>query len=141
MVGLGGGARSYTADLHYSSAYAVGPMKVKEIIHNYIATPTARFTEAAWGFPLDDEDQRRRYALLSLLSDEGLSRADWSARFNGESPLEALPELSELEPAGLASWRGDALCLTDAGVERSDALGPWLTSARVQALVQEAELK
>ena len=35
MVGLGCGARTYTSRLHHSSAYAVGPMKVKEIIQNY----------------------------------------------------------------------------------------------------------
>ncbi len=143
MVGLGCGARSYTRDLHYSSAYAVGPMKVKEIIHNYIATPDARFAEASWGFALDAQEQRRRYAILSLLSDEGLSLAQWADRFGGEDARGVLPELGALVAAELAAWDADGarVRLTPRGVERSDALGPWLYSAAVQARIQEAEVR
>ena len=49
------------------------------------------------------------------------------------------PELLELLSLGLAQQRGDVLTLTDAGFERSDAIGPWLYSGAVQSRTQSYE--
>ncbi len=131
MVGLGCGARSYTRALHYSSEYAVGARGVKAILADYVAKPAAAFDVADYGARLDDEEQRRRYIIQSLLQTEGLSRAAYQARF-GADPLDDLPVLAELVEHGLARVDDGALALTDAGMERSDTIGPWLYSAPVE---------
>ena len=53
---------------------------------------------------------------------------------------EDLPHLLELLPAGLAVLDGRALSLTEAGIELSDAIGPWLYSPNVHALMSSYEL-
>lgn len=137
MVGLGCGARSYTRSLHYSQEWAVASRAVRGIIEAYSARED--FGVVRHGFVLDEREQRRRYALLSLLAD-GVSFVEWQKRF-GTEVLQDLPELGHLEPAGLAKRVGERLVLTAAGVERSDALGPWLFSTEVEALMQEWELR
>jgi oxygen-independent coproporphyrinogen-3 oxidase len=140
MVGLGCGARSYTRSLHYGNEYAVGARAVEGILGAWVDRPDASFDVADWGHELDGEDQRRRWAILSLLSDEGLDARAWRARF-GADPLDELPELAELVALELAAWDGATLRLRPAGVERSDVIGPWLCSARVSRLMTEAELR
>jgi oxygen-independent coproporphyrinogen-3 oxidase len=134
MVGLGCGARSYTQGLHYSSEYAVGAAGVKEILRAYVARPEESFALADYGFRLDGEDQRRRYVIQSLLQEEGLSFAAYTARF-GSSVWEDLPQLAELEELGLTVQRDGRLTPTAAGLEQSDVIGPWLYSAKVQELM------
>src|SRR5260221_10032843 len=72
MVGLGCGARSYTTGLHYSGEYAVGSTAVRAILAAYAARPAESFASAAYGIRLDGEEQRRRYAIKSLLEAGGL---------------------------------------------------------------------
>jgi oxygen-independent coproporphyrinogen-3 oxidase len=131
MIGLGPGARSYTDRVHYSTEYAVGASGVREIIEAFNASD--RFDLARWGFVLDDEDRRRRFVILSLLAD-GLDLDAYLARFASEA-LDDLRSLDELIERGLAEKRGRMLSLTDRGVERSDAIGPWLHSEKVTALM------
>jgi oxygen-independent coproporphyrinogen-3 oxidase len=138
MVGLGCGARSYTRSVHYSREYAVGAQGIRAILAGYLARPVEAFAVADYGFRLGPEDQRRRYVLQSLLQRDGLSRAAYRRRF-GTDVLDDLPELGELAPLGLARWCGDRLCLTDAGLERSDTIGPWLYSAHVRRLMEGYE--
>ena len=71
MVGLGCGARSYTSTLHYSSEYAVGSTGVRQIIADYMARSNETFDYADYGFVLDEEEQRRRYLIQSLLQADG----------------------------------------------------------------------
>jgi oxygen-independent coproporphyrinogen-3 oxidase len=67
MVGLGCGARSYTRGLHYATEYAVGAPGVKAILAEYVARPAEAFDAAEYGCALDEEEQRRRYVIQSLL--------------------------------------------------------------------------
>ena len=136
MVGLGCGARSYTARLHYASEYAVGARGVGEIIADYAARPAASFDRADFGIALTPEDRRRRHAIQSLLAPEGLDAAGYARRFGTDATAD-LPELAELEPLGLAATADGTLRLTDAGLERADAIGPWLYSARVRSLMED----
>ncbi|MBH24870.1 MAG: coproporphyrinogen III oxidase [Myxococcales bacterium] len=140
MVGLGCGARSYTERVHYSSAYAVGPRRVKQIIRDYITATDADFAEARYGFTFDDRELRRRHVALALLSEEGCARGldltGYRGRFGTEA-LEDLPELLELVTLELAAVEQGIMRLTARGVERSDVLGPWLFSAEVEALMNE----
>jgi oxygen-independent coproporphyrinogen-3 oxidase len=135
MVGLGCGARSYTRAVHYSREYAVGAQGIRAILADYLGRPCEAFTVADYGFRLGPEDQRRRYVLQSLLQRNGLSRAAYRRRF-GTDALDDLPELAELEQLGLAQGSAAGLCLTDAGLERSDTIGPWLYSARARQLME-----
>ncbi|MGH7172702.1 MAG: STM4012 family radical SAM protein [Gemmataceae bacterium] len=138
MVGLGCGARSYTRSIHYSGRYAVRAQGVREVIADYIAQPAEAFAVADHGFRLDADEQRRRYVLQSLLLADGLSLSAYRGRFGTEA-LADLPRLTELEPRGLARTAEDRLVLTDAGLERSDAIGPWLYSPAVRALMEAYE--
>ncbi len=135
MVGLGCGARSYTRALHYSTQYAVSGDRIREIIKRFAARPAESFDWADYGFRLDLEDQRRRYVLLGLLECEGLDLATYAARF-GADPLADLPELHALAEHKLMEAAPDCLRLTELGLERSDAIGPWLYSARVRHLME-----
>jgi len=140
MIGLACGARSYTERLHYSTPWAVSPRAVDELIEAYIARDRASFARAEHGIRLDEEDRRRRHVILSLLQAEGLALAGYRRRFAGDA-LDELPELRALEPAGLARVEGGRLVLTEAGLERSDLIGPWLHSDRVQALMDAYDLR
>ena len=141
MLGLGCGARSYTADLHSSTAYAVGARGVREILAAWLRRDDAAFDVADYGFRLDGEEKRRRFVILSLLAATcGLHRAAYRRRFGSEAFAD-LPELADLERHRLAATDGDRLVLTPAGVERSDTIGPWLHSARVTALMAGAQLR
>lgn len=139
MVGIGCGARSYTSALHYSNEYAVGACGVRDIIARYSASPSEEFAHANYGFALDGEEQRRRYVVKSLLRAEGLEQNAYRERF-GTEPAEDVPELCALVESGLAAAEASRLRLTDAGLELSDAVGPWLYSSRVRDLMHAYEL-
>jgi oxygen-independent coproporphyrinogen-3 oxidase len=140
MVGLGSGARSYTRGLHYSLDYAVTPKGVKAIIADYLARDDASFAAAEHGFALDDDEQRRRYLLQSLLNADGLDLVRYTARFGGD-PLADFPDLATFADLGLFRREGDRLVPTAAGLERSDAIGPWFFSDRVCRLMAGYELR
>lgn len=136
MVGLGCGARSYTRRLHYSSEYAVGASGVREILHDFVARPSETFGYASHGLHLDGDERRRRFVLQSLLHVSGLDGAAYRAVF-GTDAISDFPGLAGLVAGGLADWEGGVLRLSPAGLERSDAIGPWLYSAAVRALSEE----
>ncbi len=136
MVGLGCGARSYTSRLHYSAEWAVGKGSVGSILMDYLARPAEVFQSAHHGFLLDDQERKRRFILQGLLQSEGLSRGAFGQQF-GCDPLGVLPSVRELEPMGLAEVTDERVKLTPAGLERSDAIGPWLYSERVRRLSEE----
>jgi oxygen-independent coproporphyrinogen III oxidase len=140
MLGLGCGARSYTRSVHYADRFAVGAGGVREILEEWVAQAPERFDAAHHGMQLDGHEQRRRWVIQSLLHKMGLGLADYSARF-GSQATDDVPELRELAPRGLAVEEGGVLRLTAAGLERSDALGPWLYSSRVRARMEAFELR
>lgn len=140
MVGLGCGARSYTDSLHYSTHYAVSNPQIRNILQAFIQSSDRDFTVANYGFPLDAEDRRRRYLLLSLLSEDGLNLNDYRDRF-ATDPFADFPELRELLTENLAICDRQLLHLTPTGIEVSDAIGMWLFSDRVRHLMQSYDLK
>jgi len=139
MIGLGCGARSYTRGVHYSSEWAVGARGVRGIIDRYLARTDDDFAVADYGFVLDDAEQRRRWAILSVLSDEGLARDAYRARFDGD-PLADVPELGELLRRGFAVDDAGTLRLTAEGVARADMIGPYLFSDAVRRKMADYEL-
>jgi oxygen-independent coproporphyrinogen-3 oxidase len=140
MVGLGAGARSYTRSVHYASEYAVGARGVKAITAAWVERSAESFDAADYGFTLDAEEQRRRYAIQSLLHKTGLDPVAYARRF-GTDASDDLPQLGLLQPRGLARDEGGVLRLTAEGLERSDVLGPWLISPAVWARMEEYELR
>ncbi len=129
MVGLGCGARSYTTALHYSFDYAVSVTQVRAVLDDYLGRRADDFAYAEFGFRLDDAEQRRRWLLTSLLRVDGVDADAYRARF-GRRPVDDFPQLNRLVERGWATDGG--LRLTAAGLARSDAVGPWLTSAEVR---------
>lgn len=140
MLGLGCGARSYTSGLHYSSEYAVGASGVRAILADYIRAPDAAFAAAHYGAILSPDDRRRRYVIQSLLQAEGLDRAAYQLRF-GQDVLAEIPQLATLIEHGLAVAGPARLQLTAAGLELSDAIGPWLYTADVTRLMATYTLR
>ena len=138
MVGLGPGARSYTSALHYSSEYAVKRSGVDSIIDRF--NRQQDFSTIDYGIRLDIEEQHRRYVIKSLLRSPGLDEAAFHRAFDLD-PIEALPQLVELEQLGLAEHsQPNQLVLTPLGMEYSDTIGPWLYSAAVNAQMDTFEL-
>ncbi|TXS52971.1 coproporphyrinogen III oxidase family protein [Streptomyces sp. t39] len=136
MVGLGCGARSYTADLHYSFDYAVDMRRIRAIVDDYVGRAQDDFTRADHGRWIDGAEARRRHLLQSLLQAEGMPVAEYEARF-GTGPWDDFPvELAEFAARG---WLADdgaspgTLCLTPEGLAHSDAVGPALFSPSVRA--------
>lgn len=76
-----------------------------------------------------------RYAIISLLLSEGLSRMDYANRFRAD-PLDELLELAELKRNGLATFSTGPIRLNEAGIARPDTFGPWLYSAKVRGLME-----
>ncbi|KMO27025.1 STM4012 family radical SAM protein [Methylobacterium aquaticum] len=140
MVGLGAGARSYTATLHYSTPYAVGQAGIAEIIADYVARDAGRHGRADYGAWLDDEDRRRRFVMMHLLQCTGVPLQAYADHF-GASLLDDLPNLSSLAEAGLATLSSDSLALTESGLERSDAIGPWLQASATRERMRAFALR
>lgn len=134
-LGLGCGARSTTAALHYSSEYAVGRGSVREILAAYLARPPASFRSAHFGVLLSPEDRRRAHILQELLETAGLSRCPYRGTF-GADALDDVPQLRLLVEAGLAVVDEACMRLTEAGIERADVIGPWLYAAEVTARME-----
>lgn len=140
MVGLGCGARSYTRALHYSDEWAVSASSVKGIVADWVERDGNSFSHAWHGYPLNAEDQRRRYLLQSLLHHEGLDRGAYEHRF-GADALDDFPQITELQTLDLAELTDDTLVLVPRGLELSDVIGPWLASDRARHLSREYTLQ
>jgi oxygen-independent coproporphyrinogen III oxidase len=140
MVGLGCGARSYTKSLHYSYDYAVNSKEIKSILNRYIVNSEQEFAAIHYGFELNLEEQKRRFLLLSLLSEEGLDMRLYHDRFSSSVTKDFI-ELQDLQQGGLIQIQSQHIYLTAAGMERSDAIGPMLFSRSVRALMQQYQIK
>ena len=140
MIGLGCGARSYTQGLQYSSEYAVGRAGVREILAGYLERNDAAFAHAEYGVRLEAGEQRRRWMLKSLLHADGLCLNRYEERY-GSPAVADFPELADLREAGLVVREGEWLRLTTQGLERSDAIGPWLYSDTMRTRMEAFPLR
>lgn len=131
MVGLGAGARSYTRTLHYASPFAVGQAAIRERVTAWSELPDREHALARHGFPLVEDEQRRRYVLMSLL-DAGVDRTAYEARFGGDV-MHHLPALREAFDEGLVIDDPVTLRLSERGLEHADVIGDWLQSPAVRA--------
>lgn len=141
MIGLGCGARSYTAALHYSFDYAVDMREIRSIIDRFTAAED--FSCAEVGRYVDEAEARRRHLLQSLLQAAGLPVSDYRARF-GTDPRADFP--AELDRFAARGWLDPhapegLLRLSPLGLAHSDALGPALFSPGVRAAMAAYERK
>ncbi|WP_282695910.1 STM4012 family radical SAM protein [Streptomyces sp. CC208A] len=141
MIGLGCGARSYTAALHYSFDYAVEMREIRSIIDAY--TETADFSRAEVGRWVDGAEARRRHLLQSLLQAEGMELAGYEKRFGSTVYEDFGAELGRFAAYG---WLDGAapdglLRLSAEGLAYSDGLGPELFSPAVRAAMAAYEPK
>jgi oxygen-independent coproporphyrinogen-3 oxidase len=88
---------------------------------------------------LDADEQRRRWLILSLLSDDGLDLAAYQQRF-AERASTQFPEIEQLVERGLATADDRAVRLTAEGLSRADQIGPWLGSPVVRDRMAAFEL-
>ncbi|WP_228539381.1 STM4012 family radical SAM protein [Nocardia sp. XZ_19_385] len=141
MIGLGCGARSYTAGLHYSFDYAVAPREVRGIIDSY--TRTTEFSRAEVGRRIDEDEARRRHLLQSLLQAEGMDVVGYRTRFGADPSEHFAAELDEFAALGwLDTAAGPSrLRLSAEGLAYSDALGPRLFSPAVRTAMASYELR
>jgi oxygen-independent coproporphyrinogen-3 oxidase len=135
MLGLGCGARSYTAQCHYSTQFAVAGDKVQAILDDWIDQPTIAFREATWGIRLTEDERRRRFLIQSLLHRTGLDSLAFRQLF-GKAVEAVFPELLEWLAEGLVEPEADRWRLTRRGFEFSDYLGPSLYSAAGRAALE-----
>ncbi|MDD9376118.1 STM4012 family radical SAM protein [Streptomyces sp. ZAF1911] len=141
MIGLGCGARSYTAELHYSFDYAVDMRQIRTIVDDYVSRPEEDFARAEHGRWIDAEEARRRHLLQSLLQAHGMPVSEYRERF-GSGPWEDFPaELAAFAERGWLVDDAELLQLTPEGLAHSDAAGPALFSADVRATMAAYERK
>ena len=140
MVGLGAGARSYTGAVHWSTEYAVGQSEVRRIVEDFVRRPDDDHALAQVGIDLDDEEQRRRWVIKSVMRSEGLDVEAYTRRF-GTDPCADMPVLVELVDRGCLEHDGRRLRPTRFGLERADAMGPALVSAAVRRRSAECHLQ
>lgn len=130
MLGLGAGARSATRHLHYSTQYAVERKSVLALLEAYCATPREEFRLARHGIRLDADERLRGHVVHSILLGDGMDIAHFLA-LSGAETVRAFAPLAALMDSGLAEEVDGRLKPTAAGLELSDAIGPWLYSPRV----------
>ena len=138
MVGLGAGARSYTAGLHYSTPWRMVARNIRAVVDDYVARMRQRDTAVSLGFALDDDERRRRFVLQSLLYD-GLDTGAFGSAFGlGVRGLfaEAWEALAE---EGCVSDEGALIRLTARGRRHADVVGQLFFSERVRGLMETYE--
>jgi oxygen-independent coproporphyrinogen-3 oxidase len=136
MIGLGCGARSYTHRIHYATRFAVSQAGIRAILSEWIALSNRELSVATHGILLSDDEQRRRYVIMSLLQADGYCLADYQALFNS-SPCADIPELEFLFDRGWLVQTSERLVLTISGLEHSDEAGLLLYSAAVSSRLRE----
>ena len=138
MIGLGCGARSYTRELHYSHEYSADSKIASSLIEQYVRMTNGELRQIRHGCLLDEEDQKRRYLILSLLQRDGIIRNDYRKRFGCDVFFE-FAELFELQNRGLLIVDKNRIRLTDEGIAQSDRIGPWLYSYQTRQRMKESE--
>ncbi|HZY87245.1 MAG TPA: hypothetical protein VFE78_20585, partial [Gemmataceae bacterium] len=138
MVGLGAGARSYTRGLHYSTPWRMVARNIRGVVDSYCAVMADGDTAVSHGFALDEDEQRRRFVIQSLLYD-GLDLNDFRAQCGADARALFLPQWQALEEEGCVTAGPDAIRLTARGVRHADVVGQLFFSERVRRLTDTYE--
>jgi oxygen-independent coproporphyrinogen-3 oxidase len=137
-VGLGAGARSYTAGLHYSTPWRMAARNIRAVVGEYQERMRQGDFRVAHGFVLDADERMRRYVIASLLYD-GLDAADFGRAFGAEVRQVFGEVLAALADENCTRDEGGRVVLTERGVRHADVVGQLFFSRRVRQLVEEYE--
>lgn len=121
VVGLGAGARSYTAVAHYSTDYAVSRRGVLGILDDYASRDVETFRAAHHGIVMTADERMRRFVLKSILRRDGLDIGRFTTVF-GVAPAVAFPVLASLAELRLLEMDDRHIRPTEVGLEYSDAI-------------------
>jgi oxygen-independent coproporphyrinogen-3 oxidase len=138
MVGLGAGARSYTAGLHYSTPWRMVARNIRAVVDDYLVRMTNGDTAVSHGFALDHDERRRRFVLQSLLYD-GLDTQAFRAAFGVCARAVFAEAWEALTEEDCVHDDGDRIRLTRRGVRHADVVGQLFFSDRVRALMATYE--
>jgi oxygen-independent coproporphyrinogen-3 oxidase len=138
MVGLGAGARSYTAGLHYSTPWRMVARNIRGVVEDYCARMRAGATAVRHGFALDADEQRRRFVIQSLLYD-GLDLGEFAAVFSADARELFAEQWEALAAEGCVAVDAGAVRLTARGVRHADVVGQLFFSERVCRLMDTYE--
>jgi oxygen-independent coproporphyrinogen III oxidase len=138
MVGLGAGARSYTAALHYSTPWRMVARNIRGVVEEYGARMRAGDASVSHGFALDEDERRRRWVIQSLLYD-GLDRAAFRRAFGVDARELYADVWNALLDEGCVSENREVLQLTPLGVRHADVVGQMFFSDRVRGLMATYE--
>jgi oxygen-independent coproporphyrinogen-3 oxidase len=138
MVGLGAGARSYTARLHYSTLWRMVASNIRSVVEDYQRRQRQGDTPIRHGFVLDDEERQRRFVVQSLLYD-GLDLAAFTATFAADARTVFAGQWEALAEESCIRDEGTRLVLSPRGVRHADVVGQLFFSERVRRLMAEYE--
>jgi oxygen-independent coproporphyrinogen-3 oxidase len=133
LLGLGAGARSYSQAVHYGTDFAVGRRSTNEIINGFVDHDHRADEPLGLGFVLDEDEQRRRFCILTL----SLGRLDaqaYARRFPGADVGEFGDELSALEAEGCVESDDGVVRLTRKGFKYSNVIATLFRSDAVVGL-------
>ncbi len=129
VLALGCGGRSYLGNLHFCEPFAVNQQQCKNIIDEYIRQTD--FNHAMHGYILDDDEQKRRYAIKHLLFHTGIDEVEYRSFFNSAVTAD-FPFIEELITLEYAVKTTGKIQLTPHGLALSDYIGPMFISKEVQ---------
>lgn len=137
VLSLGCGGRSYLGNLHFCEPFAVNQQQCKHIIDDYIRQTD--FYQATHGYILNDNEQKRRYAIKHLLFHTGIDEVEYRSFFKSDV-AEDFPFIEELITSGCVIKANGKTQLTPYGLSLSDYIGPMFISEEVQHKMNTFEL-
>lgn len=129
VLALGCGGRSYLGNLHFCEPFAVNQQQCKRIVNSYVQQTD--FYHAAHGYVLNDDEQRRRYAIKHLLFYTGINETEYRSIFKSDVSVD-FPFIADLINLGYVLKQNGMLALTPEGLALSDYIGPMFISDEVQ---------
>jgi oxygen-independent coproporphyrinogen-3 oxidase len=138
MVGLGAGARSYTAGLHYSTPWKMITRNIRNVIDEYAQRLAEGDSAIRYGFVLDEDERYRRFVIQSLLYD-GLIWSDFAGTFQRDARDVFGDRWTALTEEGLVELSAETVRLSRRGVRHADIVGQLFFSDRVNRLIDTFE--
>lgn len=134
-IGIGAGARSYTSNMNYSTPFAVKMTAIRSIIEQYSNQSKNELAQIKHGIVLDEQEQKIRFILKSLIDGGRLNDNDYMIKF-ASRPFDDFPILHELNNKNLIHHNAGLWQLTSQGMEHEDSIGPAFYSQTVKKQIQ-----
>lgn len=138
MLGLGAGARSYTRTLHYATPWKMLASNIRGVIDDYCRAWSDGDTLIRNGFVLNEDEQRRRFLILSLLYD-GLDLEEFRTRFGADALEAYAPQWDALCKEECVTLDTRKVALTSRGLRHADSVGRLFFSGQVHHLMETFE--